>query len=75
MRGRRLFVALLVAFAAAAAAPAEAYGTCPDKMLPSPAVSNADHQKDHNGNQVVCKHYENGFPTSGGPDDVQDDVI
>ena len=79
MRGRRLFVALVVAvmpvLGGLVSSPAHAHLNCPDKMWPSPAVTAADRQKDKNNNGVVCKHYDTATPTSNGPDDTQDDII
>ena len=79
MRGRRLFVASLVAVPMAlggiASSPAHAYANCPDKMWPVVATSRTDFQKDQNNNGVVCKHLDPQGSVSGGPDDTQDDVI
>ena len=47
---------------------------CPDGHIPSLAVTHADRQKDHNGNQVVCKRVSVDG-SRGGPDDTFDDLF
>ena len=57
------------------APPAGAVIVCPDGHVPFPVVSQVDEQKDHYGNDIVCKKVnEQGQPV-GGPDDTVDDII
>ncbi|HEX7168272.1 MAG TPA: hypothetical protein VF230_14935 [Acidimicrobiales bacterium] len=74
MRIRLVFVALVGGLATLAMpSSVDATASCPDGHMPAVAMSNADRQKDHNGNQVVCKRIAEDGTLSGGPDDSFDD--
>lgn len=77
MRIRLVFVALVGGLAAVAMpSSVDATATCPNGHVPAVALSHADRQKDHNGNQVVCKRISSRDGSlSGGPDDTFDDLF